>query len=172
MKRKHNSAPNCQCYECTNNDPYISHLRAQFGKNAAHFDSALNGGVSPGYKSYNHFSDTLSIAPVKTTTLSPVPVVTGTQTTQSKANLKTILGDALGGIVGDLVQAKKDGEQLPKVLDVVASLGIKTEQAAIDAAQKKAESETGKLVLGMSPYIVGGILLAFGVLIFFILKKK
>lgn len=92
-------------------------------------------------------------------------------TTTQKVDIKGILGDALGGIVGDLIQAKKDGQQLPKALETVADLGIKTEQAAIDAATKKAQTSIGKNVLQFSPTIIGVIIAVVGVIVFLTFKK-
>lgn len=167
MKKTH--SPNCNCYECTSGDDYIAHIRGAFGKNAAHFDAAFSGGSQYGYNQYDSHYNDLSIAPVKTTTLQPVQNTT--VATGDKANLKKILGDALGSVVGDLIQSKKDGQTLPPLLDKVASLGIKTEQVALNATQKKAESEIGANFLKFSPWIIGGVV-GLVLLVFFLGGRK
>lgn len=148
-----NHAKYCNCYECTGNDSYMKRLRNNYARTAG----------------INHLSS-LSTAPVKTTTLNTVstpPIAP----TASKANMKDILGDVLGGFVGDLIQAKKSGETLPKALDVVATLGIKTEKAAINAAQASAEKEIGKNVLQFSPFIIAAIVGVVVLLLYFMFKK-
>ncbi len=149
-------SPNCQCYECTDYDPYIEHIKNQFGKNA-NFDNTRNGGVVTNFNNFVGSPDE--------------PWLGGTQPTTTKANVKQIFGDALGDLLGNIIQAKKEGQELPKALDVVAGLGIKTEQAAYNAAQGKAANTIGTNVLKFSPYIIGGIV-AFILLFFFILGKK
>lgn len=158
MKKTH--SPNCLCGDCTSNDPYINHLRSQFGKNA-NFSNTVNGGVSPfGFNEYDHLAG-----------MEDEPWLGGsTSTKPQSADLKKILGDALGTAVGGIIQAKKEGQILPPLLDKVAGLGIKTEQAAYNAAQGKAQSEIGKNVLKFAPYIVGGIVAI--VLLFLFIKRK
>jgi len=157
-------SPNCQCYECTGNDPYISHLKNQFGKNA-NFDNTKNGGVITNFNSYENHADPLAAGVFQ-------PLPTGPSTTpQTTANVKQIFGDALGTAVGNIIQAKKEGQILPPYLDLVAKLGIKTEQAAVNAAQGKAANTIGTNVIKFSPYIIGG-LVAFVLLFFFVLGKK
>jgi len=152
MNKKTHS-PNCLCGACTSFDPHIMHIRNQFGKNAD-FTNTVNGGSRYGYNDYdagfNH-ADAVIIP--------------------HQANLKQILGDALGSVVGDLIQAKKDGQTLPPLLDKVAGLGIKTEQAAVNAATGKAQSEVGKQVLTFSPYIIGGLVLIVLVVVFMLGRK-
>lgn len=163
-------SPNCQCNYCTSEDDYIAHVRNQFGKNAAHFDAAASGGTQwMRYSNYDNYTD-LSVAPVGTTTLKPV-TVTGTQTQQTKANLVQILGNAVGSAVGDLIQAKKEGETLPPLLDMVAKLGIKTEQVALNAAEQKAGSEIGAQVLKFSPYIIAGLVGVVLLIVVLLVKK-
>lgn len=160
-----NHSPNCLCGECTSYDPYIAHIRSQFGKNAD-FTNTINGGRQVGF---NNFDDHYLGADDTPYYNAEQPLTE--ETAQTKSNLKQILGEALGGIVGNLIQDKKEGKQLPPLLDAVAGLGIKTEQAAIDAAQNRAESQIGKNVLTFSPYIIGGIILVFVVIVFLIFKK-
>lgn len=166
-----NHSPNCQCYDCTSGDNHIAHVRNQFGKNAAmSYGNSYSGGSQYGFNQYesNHFNE-LTTAPVKTTTLNPIN--TTQPVAQTKANLKQILGDALGSVVGNLIQAKKDGEILPPILDKVAGLGIKTEQAALNATQNKAQNEIGKQVLTFSPYIIAG-LVGVVILVVVLLARK
>jgi len=158
MNTNRSHSPNCLCGSCTSHDSHIAHVRSQFGKNA-NFENTINGGSQFGYNQYesNHFANHADPA---------TPPIVAT-----KANLKQILGEALGSVVGNLIQAKKDGETLPKALDVVASLGIKTEQAAINAATGKAQNEVGKQVLAFSPYIIAG-LVGVVLLVVVLLAKK
>jgi hypothetical protein len=161
MSKTH--SPNCLCGTCTSGDPYIAHIRNQFGKHAD-FKNTLNGGHQSGF---NDYEGTRSHLWEDTQ-----PWLGGaTEPPETKANLKNILGDALGTAVGNIIQAKKDGQTLPKALDIVAQLGIKTEQAAYNAAQGKAATAVGQNVIKFSPYIIGGIV-AFILLFFFVLGRK
>lgn len=163
MSNKSHS-PNCLCGGCTSYDPHIMKLRSQFGKNAD-FSNTLNGGTAANYR--GGFNDFDSVD------YKDEPWLGGGNTppgsSQQTANLKQFLGDALGSFVGNVIQAKKEGQQLPKALDIVAGLGIKTEQAALQAGRSKAESEIGKNVLKFAPYIIGGI--AAVVLLYMFIKK-
>jgi hypothetical protein len=143
-------------------------LKNNYGKNAA-----WSGGHQVGAQqvNFNSFEQSNVIGdPLASGSFTPLP--TGpTYGTTNKANLKGILGDALGGVAGDLIQAKKDGQTLPPLLDFVAKLGIKTEQAALNAAQEKAYSTTGKNVLQFSPLIIGAIVGVVLLLLFMFIKK-
>lgn len=164
MKKSH--APNCDCYDCNPGDAYISHLKNNYGKNAVSGGNMLPARVGVygmadlGFNNYSsHFLDmNHADAP---TGIVPAP----------KADIKAIFGDALGGILGNIIQKKKDGETLPKALDVVATLGIKTEQAAVTAAQKAAEKELGAKVLKFSPAIIIGIVSVLALVAYLMFKK-
>lgn len=153
MSNRMKHSPNCECYDCTNGDAYISKLRSNYGKNA-NFSQAARNGVY-GTTSFNNYDSHF------------LPDEGGTQA--SKLDIKKILGDAAGNVVGDLIQAKKDGQVLPKLLDKVATLGMKTEQAAVNAAQGKASTAIGSKVLQFSPYIFGGVI---AVVLFFMFKPR
>jgi len=152
MSKKH--YVNCLCGDCTSGDPYIMKLKNSFGKNA-NFSNTYNGGR----QASNNADD-------------PEPWLGGPSANQSTtANVKKIFGDALGNVLGNLIQAKKDGETLPPLLDKVAGLGIQTEKAAIDAAQSKANSTVGAKVIEFSPYIIIGLVLLV-IVAFIVLKNK
>lgn len=155
-----NHAQNCSCYDCTGNDAYMIELRSRFGRNAVWSNSARPGVYGNGstflYNTYDHADANAAVTPGITPT---------------KTNVLDIFGNAVGGILGDLAQAKKDGEVLPKALDTVAGLVIKTEKAAVDAAQKSAEKEIGATALKNSPYILGAVAVILGLLVYFMFKK-
>lgn len=144
-----NHSPNCECVHCTGNDSYLKEVRRRYGKNA-NFSLAARSGVYGsigGFNNYSgHFFDHADAAPVTAPLTSPEQV-----------DLKKLLGNALGGMVGEVIQAKKDGKVLSPVLDKVATLGIKTEQAAVAAAQDKAEQTIGQKILKFSPYIIAAV---------------
>ena len=152
MKRTH--MPNCDCYECNPGDNYISHLKSQYGKNRA--DNLMMParvgvyGMTNNFQSRNH-----------------ADAIVATE----KVSVKDIFGDALGGVIGKIIQDKKDGKELPKALDAVATLGIKTEKAAVTAAQQAAEKEVGKNVLKFSPMIIAGIVGVVLLVVYLIAKK-
>ncbi len=157
MKKSH--SPNCLCGNCTSFDPHITHIRSQFGKNAD-FTNTLNGGSQYGFNDYeNHFG------PETGTTVTPAP-------DSSKKNAIKIFGDAIGNVLGDLIQTKKDGGNLPPILDKVAGLGILTEQAAVKAATGKTESVVGQNVLKFSPYIIAGLVGVVLLVVVLLVKKK
>lgn len=141
---------------CCNGDSYIHRL------NTNHW--ALYGGVTPSHYAASHAD------PLASGTFVPLP--TGpTYGETNKANLKSMLGDALGGFVGDLIQAKKTGQTLPPILDKAAGLGIKIENSAKQAALESAQRETGKNVLQFSPLIIG-VFLGLVLLVLFMFIKK
>lgn len=147
--KKFKHSPNCDCYDCARGDSYLTELRSRFGKNA-NFTGAANRPQSFNDYDANHADETVG----------------------TKADVKAIFGDALGGILGDLAQKKKEGQVLPKALDTVAGLVIKTEKAAVSAATKSAESEIGAQVLQKSPYILAGIGVAVLVVMYLLFKGK
>lgn len=161
-------SPNCTCYECTDGDPHIAYIKSQFGKNANFDDYELK---ARGQRLTNHvigFNDPVSVQdPLQVGTYKTQPTGTPIQT----ADIKSIIGNALGGIVGDLMTEKKQGHQLPPILDKVAGIGIKLEQSAKQSAAEKAYSETGKTVLQFSPLIIGG-LIAMGLVMVILFVKK
>lgn len=148
-------SPNCECYSCTGNDSYLKEVRRRYGANANFSIAARSGvyGSTGGFNNYDH-------ADAVTPPIAPEQV-----------DIKKLLGNALGGFVGDIIQAKKDGKGLTPVLDKVATLGIATEQAAVNAAQGKAEQTIGQQVLKFSPYIIGGIIVVVLGAVFFMAKK-
>lgn len=70
----------------------------------------------------------------------------------TEANVKGMLGDAAMSFLSNLINAKKQGEQLPKALDKVASIAIQGESKAIQIAKQEAKEQTMKQ---MSWIIVG-----------------
>ena len=69
-----------------------------------------------------------------------------------EANIKGMVGDAALGFLASLIQAKQNGEKLPKSLDAVASVAIQGETKAIEIAKKEVKEQTIKQ---MSWIIVG-----------------
>lgn len=72
----------------------------------------------------------------------------------TEANIKGMLGDAAIGFLSNLINAKKQGEQLPKALDKVASIAIQGESKAIQIAKQEAKEQTMKQI----SWIIVGVL--------------
>lgn len=91
------------------------------------------------------------------------------QTTNYNAgqDLKGILTDAGMTFLSNLVNAKKQGQELPKALDAVASIAVDGQQAAIEIAKKEAREQTMKQI----SWIIAGVLAA-AVLYLLITRKK
>jgi hypothetical protein len=80
-----------------------------------------------------------------------------------KANLGSIFGTALFGVVNDLVVAKENGQQLPGVLNDVAGLALKAKNQGIDFVKAEAKDQAIKSIpwvaLGIAVVII--LILAF-----------
>ena len=83
-----------------------------------------------------------------------------------KANLNTIFGSALFGIVDDLVTAKENGQQLPGLLDKIAGVASDAKKQGIDIAKEEAKNQAMKYV----PHAIAGVLLI--IVIVLIVKRK
>lgn len=70
--------------------------------------------------------------------------------------------------IKDLADRKESGEQLPKVLDTIASEGIKVKQTLKDTATEEVNKEVGASIMGNSKYIIAAVVI---VLAFFLLRK-
>lgn len=82
-------------------------------------------------------------------------------------DLKGILTDAGMTFLSNLVNAKKQGQELPKALDAVASIAVDGQQAAIEIAKKEAREQTMKQI----SWIIAGVL-AIVVVYLLITRKK
>lgn len=78
------------------------------------------------------------------------------------ANVKGMLGNAAMGFLSNVINAKKQGAQLPKSLDKLASIAIQGESKAIQIAKEEAKEQTIKK---MSWIIVGVLVVVVVVLL-------
>jgi hypothetical protein len=80
-----------------------------------------------------------------------------------KANIGSIFGTALFGVVSDLTKAKENGQQLPGVLDNIASLALNAKNQGIDFVKEEAKQQTIKALpwFGLSIAIIIILILAF-----------
>lgn len=148
-------AVNCDCLECTNGDNHLIKLKRSVGQHAAWRQSIpfSRHGVRvfgvPMEGKYGRIRTPVQHAD------------------EVKADIKSMTSAAIFGFLGDVVQAKKEGQNLPPFLDKIANLGIKTETAAKGSALSMVQKETGKKVLKFAPFVLGAIAL---LVLFFMYK--
>lgn len=70
--------------------------------------------------------------------------------------LGSALGNAAYNFLSDIVTAKKNGEELPKALDKIATLAIKGQAKAVDMAKEAAKEKAKEFIPW---YIVAGLVL-------------
>ena len=84
---------------------------------------------------------------------------------QQKSNvLGSALGNAAFNFLTDIVDAKRNGEELPKALDKIATLAIKGQSKAIDLAKVTAKEKAKEFIPW---YIVGGLVLLVIILLIY-----
>ena len=64
--------------------------------------------------------------------------------TTQKTNVGQLAGDAALGFLGSIIAAKKEGQELPKALDAVATIAIQGENKAIEIVKEEAKEQTMK----------------------------
>lgn len=89
---------------------------------------------------------------------SPVP--------KPKANLNSIFGSAIFGVVDDLITAKENGQQLPGILDKIAGVASDAKQQGIDIAKEEAKNQAMKYI----PHVIAGVMVI--IVIILLVKKK
>lgn len=87
-------------------------------------------------------------------------------TQPEKANVNSILGTALFGIVSDLTKAKEDGKQLPGLLDKIASVALDAKEAGMNFAKEEAKVQAKKAI----PWI--GLSVAVGIIVYLLARQK
>jgi len=83
-----------------------------------------------------------------------------------KAKIGNLLGGAGLKFLNDIITAKENGQQLPKVLDKIADVAIKGKTNVQDIAIETAKEEARK----RSAWIVAGLLAV--ALVVVVIKKK
>lgn len=83
-----------------------------------------------------------------------------------KANLVNIFGSALFGVTEDLVKAKEKGQELPGLLDKIATVAKNAKDKGIDLLKYEAEDRMKKLL----PWIIAAV--AVGILLVVMYKKS
>lgn len=96
------------------------------------------------------------------TGVAPVSVVK-----EPKANLTSIFGSALFGVASDLADAKESGQQLPGLLDKIATVSLDARNQGIDLAKEEAKSQAIKY----APFAVAGVLLIIVIILVIKISK-
>lgn len=81
-------------------------------------------------------------------------------------DLKGLLSTAGLTFLSNLINAKKEGQELPKALDAVATIAVNGENAAVEIAKKEAREQTMKQMA----WIIAGILAVIVVVL--LIKRK
>lgn len=159
-------AINCDCYACTGGDSYLGRVKRNVGKNA-HFDP-FNGSrfaARPGVYGANHADS--PIQPI--TTVKPATTVVQQSGGNEWLNLLGGLGlDALGVIM----EKQKAGTLSDPTLNKIGQTANNIAQAGVDAGIAKTNTTVGENVVKFSPWIIGGIALMLGAIIFLIARQK
>lgn len=84
---------------------------------------------------------------------------------EQKQTVGQMAASAALGFLGNLINAKQQGQELPPVLDKVATIAISGQDKAIEIAQKEAKEHA----INQMAWIIAGVLAV--VLIIVLLKK-
>lgn len=164
-------AINCDCYSCTGGDSYLGRVKRNVGRHAAHANyDPFNGNRfaarigTYGSAYFNHADS--PIQPISTT----APAQTVVKTNNNE--LLNLLGGLASQGLGILMEKQKSGQLNDPVLNQIGKTANDIAQAGVNAGIAETESVVGQNVIKFSPWIIGGIALLLGAMIYLIARKK
>lgn len=158
---------NCTCDKCTGGDYYLKRLKAHVGRTAAF--SGLPAHVGDYNTRYfrNNAETSALVQPVSVS--KPNATVAPTSGGSEWLNLFKDLGlEALG----TLMDKQKSGTLTDPTLNQIGQLGNQIAQAGVNAGVAKANTTVGENVIKFSPWIIGGVVLLLGIVIYLVAKKS
>lgn len=158
---------NCACNHCTGGDSYLKKLKNQVGKNSSFRTSELERfAARPGVYG-SAYTNNHADAVIK-----PIATTAPAQTVVKKENdLLNILKDIGLDALGTIMQKQKDGTLTDPTLIKIGQAGNSVINAGVNAGQQQVEASLGQNVLKFSPWIIGGIVVVMGALVFFMARK-
>lgn len=159
---------NCACTECTGDDAYIARLRGQVGKNSSYMTENLKRfAARPGVYGQAYVNTADPIVPIAVT--KPAATVAPTSGGNEWLGLFKDLGlEALG----TLMDKQKSGTLTDPTLNKIGALGNQIADAGVNAGVQQANTTVGENVIKFSPWIIGGVVLALGTIIYLVAKKS
>lgn len=156
---------NCACYSCTGGDTYLARIKSNVGKNAifSNFDpfNGVRFAARPGVYGSNHADP---IQPIQTTAPAQTVVKNGSDWGQ-------LLGSLGLEALEIIMDKQKAGQISDPTLNKIGQTANQIAQAGVNAGISKTESTVGQNVIKFSPWIIGGILILLGTIIFLIARK-